>query len=195
MLDHRFEGTPISLTITIKPNSPIEPANLARTLLQTQVRLRRYIMTHYHANEDVLFPRDDPYKSEEQYTDCFFGVAAWPLRMPKRLTYGMLEIATRGIVDVVYRQERYAAADFFIVDDAFGEVGVGRIARDRPGNGEAVSALRKRSIGGSIGWSESDHVLLTLAINKTESLSGLLVQSSPRSLRTYRGYTNTPCIG
>ena len=114
---------------------------MARTIIQTQVRLRRYLAMHYHAEEDVLFPRDDPYTSDEQLTGCFLGAGSWPPELPKRLTYGMVQNAFKGVFELLYQQRRYAAADFLIVDDRLGAVGVGRIARERTGRNEVASAL------------------------------------------------------
>jgi len=105
---------------------------MARTLLQTHLRLRTYIRTHYHADEDVLFPGDIPYVSEARFTGCFFGVSTWPKTTQKRLTYGMLNNALTGIFDVLYREERFVGADFYVVDDEFGQVGIGIVSRTRP---------------------------------------------------------------
>lgn len=138
MLDHRVEGTSIVLTINVRTEVPIERQYLERTLLQTHIRLRQYIRTHYHADQDVLFSNDDPYISDRDLEGCFFGVGHWPRRREKRLTYGMVDIVLRGIFDVLYREEWNVGADFYVVDDVLGEVGIGRVARDRPGNGRQL---------------------------------------------------------
>ena len=116
--------------------------------MQTQVRLRRYIATHYRAEEDVLFPRDDPYLSNAQLTGCFVGVSTYPRDEPKRLTYGMLEAALRGMFDVLWREERYLSADFYIRDDTHGTVGIGRVAREGAGARIPIAALSKHSMSG-----------------------------------------------
>lgn len=129
---HRIEGTTICLQINIRSDITIQPSDMARTLIQTQVRLRTYIRTHYHAEEDVLFSSDDPYVSDERFTGCYFGVSTWPKDSRKRLTYGMVNTALTGIFDVLYRKERFVGADFFVVNDEFGRVGVAIVSRNRP---------------------------------------------------------------
>ena len=118
--------------INVRPTIIIQPPDMARTLIQTQLRLRTYIRTHYHAEEDVLFLGDIPYVSEERFTGCFLGVSTWPKDSRKRLTYGMLNNALTGIFDVLYRAERFVGADFYVVDDEFGQVGIGMVSRNRP---------------------------------------------------------------
>ncbi|KAL8825153.1 MAG: hypothetical protein Q9191_004581 [Dirinaria sp. TL-2023a] len=130
---HRIEGTPTRLEMNIRTADHIEPANLARTLVQTQLRLRRSITSLHRARDEVLVARDDPYVSEERLSGCFVGVAHWPMeRRIKQLTYGMVDDTFTGILDVLWKQERYAATDFWIVDDRYGKVGIGRVDRNRP---------------------------------------------------------------
>lgn len=131
-INYRIRGTKTSLTINVRPTVIIQPADMARTIIQTQLRLRRYITTHYHAEEDVLFPRDDPYVSEERFTGCFLVVGSWPNKRQARLTYGMLNNTLTGIFDVLYRRERFVGADFWVYDDDIGRVGVGRVDIQRP---------------------------------------------------------------
>ena len=127
--------------------------------MQTQVRLRRYIATHYRAEEDVLFPRDDPYLSSAQLTGCFVGVATFPPDEPKRLTYGMLEAALRGMFDVLWREERYLSADFYVRDDTLGTVGIGRVSRKRPNARPNIAVLLKDPMSGSVRvrWPDLDN--------------------------------------
>lgn len=141
VIHHRIEGTTISLTVNIRSGITIQPANMARTLIQTQLRLRTYIRTHYRAEEDVLLPGDNPYVSEQRFTGCYLGVSTWPMEGRKRLTYGMLNNALTGIFDVLYRTERFVGAEFFIVDDELGEVGIGMVNIDRPRTRSVVSEV------------------------------------------------------
>ena len=131
VFDYRIVDTPIVLRICFKPEITIEPADLSRTLLQTQIRLRRYIATHYHADEDVLFHFDDPYLSSKQYTGCFFAITHWPLDQPKRLTYGMVNTVLTGIFEVMYRQEHYIGALALVTHDLLGLVGFAEVLKDR----------------------------------------------------------------
>ena len=105
---------------------------MARTILQTQVRLRRYITTHYQAANDVLFGSDDPYTSEPEFTGCFFAVMNWPSDRQKHLTYGMVENVLKGVWEFLYRGERFVNAEFDIVDEVWGPVGVGIVEKERP---------------------------------------------------------------
>ena len=116
----------------LQPDIPLDPADLSRTLVQTQIRLRRYIMSHYHADQDVLFPRDDPYVSNKELTGCFFAITHWPPDRTKRLTYGMVNIVLTGVLDALYRQERYIGAEVFVVHDFMGMVGFARVAKTLP---------------------------------------------------------------
>ena len=138
MINHRIEGTTISLTIKVLSDIAIQPSDMARTLIQTQLRLRTYIRTHYRAEEDVLLPGDNPYVSDKRFTGCYVGVSTWPMEGRKRLKYGMLDISLTGIFDVLYREERFVSAEFFVVDDEFGRVGVGIVNRNRPGTRSVV---------------------------------------------------------
>lgn len=133
VINHRVGNTPIALKISLNPNTIIDGPDMARTLLQTQVSLRRYIATHYHADEDVLFPSDDPYMSSEANTGCFFGATHYPMNRPKRLTYGMVDSALTGVFDVLYRDSRHIGANILIVHDYMGMVGFGRVTKNRPG--------------------------------------------------------------
>lgn len=141
VIDHRIEGTTISLTVNIRSGMPIQPADMVRTLIQTQLRLRTYIRTHYRAEEDMLLPGDNPYVSDERFTGCYLGVSTWPMEGRKRLTYGMLNSALTGIFDVLYRKERFVGAEFFVVDDELGRVGIGMVNRDRPNTRLVVSEM------------------------------------------------------
>lgn len=80
----------------------------------------------------MLFSGDDPYESFERFTGCYFGVSTWPKDLRKRLTYGMVNNALTGIFDVLYRKERFVGAEFFVVDDEFGRVGVGIVSGNKP---------------------------------------------------------------
>ena len=130
---HRVGNTPIALKISLNRRHIIDGPDMARTLLQTQVSLRRYIARYYRADEDVLFPSDDPYTSSEANTGCFFGVTHFPENLPKRLTYGMVESILTGVFDVLYRGNLYVAADILMIHDNMGMVGFGRVTKDRPG--------------------------------------------------------------
>lgn len=143
MIDHRVGNTPIALKISLNRGTVIDGPEIARTLLQTQVRLRRYIATHWRAEEDVLFPSDDPYMSSEADTGCFFGITHYPIEQPKRLTYGMVESVLTGVFDVLYRGDRYVGANILIVHDYMGMVGFGRVTKNRPGRG-AQSLAKER---------------------------------------------------
>lgn len=133
VINHRVGNTSIALKISLNPNTIIDGPDMARTLLQTQVSLRRYIATRYHADEDVLFPSDDPYMSSEANTGCFFGATHYPMNRPKRLTYGMVDSVLTGVFDVLYRESRHTGANILIVHDYMGMVGFGRVTKNRPG--------------------------------------------------------------
>lgn len=133
VIHHRVGNTPIALKLSLRRRTIIDGPDMARTLLQTQISLRRYIARHWRADEDVLFPSDDPYMSSEANTGCFFGATHYPPNRPKRLTYGMVEIVLTGAFDVLYREGRHIGADILIVHDNMGMVGFGRVTKDRPG--------------------------------------------------------------
>ena len=105
MIDHRVRDTPIALKIELRPDISIEAAALSRTFVQTQRHFRQYIMTHYHADEDVLFLPDDPYTSDKGRKRCFFAITHWPPNRAKRLTYGMVSTALTGLLDMLCRGE------------------------------------------------------------------------------------------
>lgn len=92
--------------MNIRTSDPIDPADLSRTLVQTQIRLRRYIATHYRAADLVIVGRDDP--------------------------YGMVDNVLTAVLDVLWKQERCVATDFFINDDRYGRIGIGRVDTSRP---------------------------------------------------------------
>ncbi|KAL9065343.1 MAG: hypothetical protein Q9161_008289 [Pseudevernia consocians] len=102
LIDYLVPNTPTTLRLNLN-STPIEPQDMARTILQTQVRLRRYITTHYQAANDVLFSSDDPYTSEPEFTGCFFAVMNWPSDRQKHLTYGMVENVLKGVWEFLYR--------------------------------------------------------------------------------------------
>ena len=105
---------------------------MARTVLQTQVTLRRYIRDHYQAAHDVLFPSDDPYMSDLDQSGCFLAVTHWPEGRPKHLTYGMVDNVLKGIWEFMYRGERFVEANFEVFDEQLGVVGSGLIERGFP---------------------------------------------------------------
>jgi len=96
VINYRVGNTPIALKISLNPNAIIDGPDMARTLLQTQVSLRRYI-------------------SSEANTGCFFGATHYPMNRPKRLTYGMVDSVLTGVFDVLYREGRHIGANILIV--------------------------------------------------------------------------------
>ena len=102
------------------------------TILHTQLRLRRYIATHWQSVSDILFYSDDPYISDSQYQGCFFAITHWPPDRQKRLTYGMVDAALKGVWEFLYRGGRFVKADFYVDHDTLGRVGFGRVDKDRP---------------------------------------------------------------
>lgn len=131
VIDYLVPNTPTTLRFNLDSTS-IEPQDMARTILQTQVKLRRYIATHYQAANDVLFHSDDPYTSEPDLTGCFFAVMNWPADRQKHLTYGMVENVLKGAWEFLYRGGRFVRADFYVVDEVLGPVGLGIVEKDRP---------------------------------------------------------------
>lgn len=131
-------NTPITLRFVLYTN-PIEPTDMQRTILQTQLKLRRYITTHYKAATDVLFHSDDPYMSDSEYTGCFFAITHWPPNRQKRLTYGMVDAVLKGVWEFLYRGGRFMKSDFYVDHETLESVGYGRVDREGPGaNGEVA---------------------------------------------------------
>ena len=62
--EYRVPNTPTRLLISYKNDRPIDEADMQRTLLQTRLRLRRYLMSHWQLEDEKLLIRDDPYKSD-----------------------------------------------------------------------------------------------------------------------------------
>lgn len=136
VIEYRVPGTPTSLTFNIRPTIIIESNKLRDTLLQTHLRVRRHIATHYKAREDVLFHNEDPYISDKKLVGCFFGIGSWPQDKQRRLTYGMVDDTLKGVFEVLYREERHVGADFFVEIDTLGRIGIGRVAKINPYDGE-----------------------------------------------------------
>lgn len=130
-INYRVPDTPITIRFFLSTTT-IEAPDMARTLLQTQVMLRRYIRDHYKAAQDVLFPSDDPYISDLDLIGCFFAVACWPEDRPKRLTYGMVDNVLKGVWEFMYRGGRFVEANFEVSDEQLGRVGAGLIERGIP---------------------------------------------------------------
>ena len=105
---------------------------MARTFLRTHVEIRRYIATHYQAANDVLFPSDDPYMSSPEITGCFFAVGHYPLEDQSQLTYGMVDNVLKGMWEFLYRGGRFVVAEFYVVDEHLGTVGIGLVEKERP---------------------------------------------------------------
>lgn len=108
---------------------------MVRTILELQVRLRRFIASHYQVANDVLFASDDPYMSDPWETGCFFAITHWPRDQPKRLTYGMVDTVLKGVWEFLYKAERFECADFYVEDDLLGTVGYGRVLAESPSLG------------------------------------------------------------
>ncbi|KAL6718184.1 hypothetical protein ACLMJK_004272 [Lecanora helva] len=119
-------NTPITLRLVLF-DRPLAKSSMEHAILQIQVKLRTYIRTHYQADKDVLFPSDDPYTSDLSYQACYLAFTTWPPNRQKRLTYGMLDDALKGVWEFLYRGERFQTADFFIAHDEKGMVGYGRV--------------------------------------------------------------------
>lgn len=127
----RVPNTPTTLRFELKSET-LERAAMAHAILRVQLRLRRFFASHYQASNDVLFSSDDPYMSDPFYSGCFFAVTHYPLDRQKRLTYGMVDNVLKGIWERLYRGERFQCADFYVTDDALGDVGFGRLLRESP---------------------------------------------------------------
>lgn len=112
---------------------------MQRTILQTQVKLRRYITTHYQSASDVLFNSDDPYMSDDKYTGCFLAFTYWPTDEQKRLTYGMVQDTLRGVWEFLYMRGRFVTAELFIQEEGVGIVGYGSVSKGRPRSSVGVS--------------------------------------------------------
>ena len=131
VINYTVPNTPITLRFTLH-TTPIEVQDMARTLLQTQVALRRYITSHYKAAQDLLFPIDDPYISDLDLGGCFFAVTHWPVDRPKHLTYGMVDIILKGVWEFMYRGGRFVNAEIEVFDEQWGVVGSGFVAKEPP---------------------------------------------------------------
>lgn len=131
VIDYRVPNTPTILRFYLQTTT-IEQQDMARTFLQTQIEIRRYITTHYQAANDVLFRSDDPYMSKSEFTGCFFAVGHYPLEDRSQLTYGMVDNVLKGMWEFLYRGGRFVAAEFYVVDEHLGTVGIGLVEKDRP---------------------------------------------------------------
>ena len=131
VINYTVPNTRITLRFFLGTTTIAAP-DMARTLLQTQVTLRRYIKDHYQAAQDVLFPSDDPYMSDLDLTGCFLAVTHWPEDRPKHLTYGMVDNVLKGIWDVMYRDGRFVEVNFDVFDEQLGLVGAGLMERGSP---------------------------------------------------------------
>lgn len=131
---YRVPNTPTRLLISYRDEQPIDPLAMQRTLLQTQLRLRRYIQSRWRIEDDVLSRSDDPYLSDPGLHGCFFGIGHYPdgPGEPRRLTYRMVENVMKGAWDRIYRRERYVSAHLLVEDDEVGVVGVAGLTKERP---------------------------------------------------------------
>ena len=127
-------NTPTTLFIDYLNQQPLDPNAMQRTLLQTQLRLRRYIKSRWRIEDDVLELSDDPYLSDSRLVGCFFGIGHYPdgRGEPRRLTYRMVENVMKGVWDHIYRQERYISVHMIVKDDELGVVGIAGISKERP---------------------------------------------------------------
>ena len=62
--EYRVPDTPTRLLISYQNDRPVDEADMQRTLLQTRLRLRRYITSHWNMEDEKLLIRDDPYRSD-----------------------------------------------------------------------------------------------------------------------------------
>ena len=131
VINYTVPNTPTTLRFFLGTTT-IEAPDMARTILQTQVTLRRYIKDHYQAAQDVLFPSDDPYMSDLDLSGCFLAVTHWPEDRPKHLTYGMVDNVLRGVWEFMYRGGRLVEVNFEVFDEQLGLVGAGYMERGFP---------------------------------------------------------------
>lgn len=141
VIDYRVGDTPIALKIQLMPEISLASTDLARTLIQTQLQLRRYLASHYRADEDVLFHFDDPYSLKEDLPGCFFAVTHWPADRTRRLTYGMVDVILTGVINVFWKGEHFVGADIYVVHDYMGMVGAAQVSRARPSHSHHVVAV------------------------------------------------------
>lgn len=130
-ISYRIPNTATTLRIKLQ-SYPIAREDMVRTILQTQVKLRRYLVTHYQAANEVLFRSDDPYTSDRGFSGCFFAISHSPPDRQKHLTYGMVVNVLEGLWQFLYQGERFVCADFFVMDDHWGEVGYGSLLPHSP---------------------------------------------------------------
>lgn len=105
---------------------------MARTILQIQVKLRRFIASHYRVTFDVLEPSDNPYMSDPNLAGCFFAVTHWPMDRQRRLTYGMVSDTLKGVWEFLYQGGRFVCTEFYVRDDQAGTVGYGMVMTESP---------------------------------------------------------------
>ena len=128
---YQVPGTSLILNFKLS-NIPLDEGDMSRSILQTQVKLRRFLSTHYQADDDVLFRSDDPYKSDDQYTGCFIAFTSWPPDQSRRFTYGMLDNALKGVWDFLIKGQRFVMSEMYVLDEVEGTVGYGYVVRDPP---------------------------------------------------------------
>ncbi|KAL8797338.1 MAG: hypothetical protein Q9195_000492 [Heterodermia aff. obscurata] len=141
--EHRVPNTPITLFIDYLNQKPLDPDAMQRTLLQTQLRLRRYIKSRWRIEDDVLELSDDPYASDSRLVGCFFAIGHYPdgLGQPRRLTYRMVESVMKGVWDHIYKRERYVSVHMIVKDEELGVVGIAGLSKERPGTAPVSMAL------------------------------------------------------
>lgn len=64
---YQIPGTPTRLLISYQNDKPIGEADMQQTLLQTRLRLRQYLRSHWQLEDEKLLNRDDPYRSDPRF--------------------------------------------------------------------------------------------------------------------------------
>ena len=65
--EYRVPDTPTRLLISYQNDRPIDESDMQRILLQTRLRLRRYVRAHWKMEDEKLLIRDDPYRSDPNF--------------------------------------------------------------------------------------------------------------------------------
>lgn len=118
-IDYSVPNTLITLRFQLGTDI-LKPDKLQRTLLRTQLRLRRFII-RFPATVDVpLIGTDDPYiSSPSDSNGAFFGVVHWPVYTPSRLTYGIVDTVLTGAVHVLCQEQNSISAQFLVGHDMY----------------------------------------------------------------------------
>lgn len=131
-IEYRIPDTQLLIALNLKTAERLVPESLYDTLLKTQTRIRALELIVPNLINTPLVAGDDPFMSlPADSVGAFFGITHWPADEMATLTYGMVDMALTGLLEVLVLQRRFCAATFLLRHDVLNHVGLGRVDLQR----------------------------------------------------------------